>query len=99
MVVGVLWWTAWRVVPRWFRYKFIGRKEKLQDGTVVTLVRGPLAIVGITANAERFVVLTEEKGVKGQGRRVMTLRIRPLKLLYLHHRYSSGAVRDPRRRD
>ncbi|EPS98296.1 hypothetical protein FOMPIDRAFT_1017844 [Fomitopsis schrenkii] len=37
MVVGVLWWTAWRVVPRWFGYKYIGKKEKLQDGTVVTL--------------------------------------------------------------
>ncbi|KAH9836157.1 high affinity methionine permease [Rhodofomes roseus] len=37
MVVGVLWWAAWRVVPRWFGYKFIGRKEKLDDGTVVTL--------------------------------------------------------------
>ncbi|KAH9932866.1 amino acid transporter [Fomitopsis serialis] len=36
MVVGVLWWTAWRVVPRWFGYKFIGRKESLKDGTVVT---------------------------------------------------------------
>lgn len=44
MVVGVLWWTAWRVVPSWFGYKFIGRKEKLEDGTVVTLVRRHLAL-------------------------------------------------------
>ncbi|KZT69137.1 amino acid transporter [Daedalea quercina L-15889] len=50
MVVGVLWWAAWRVVPRWFGYKFIGRKEKLRDGTVVTLVSSlsPVPIAMLT---------------------------------------------------
>ena len=43
MVVGVLYWALWRVVPRWFGYDFIPRKEKLSDGTVVTVVRLSLA--------------------------------------------------------
>lgn len=38
MIVGVIWWTLWQVVPTWFGYQFLGRKEKLEDGTVVTLV-------------------------------------------------------------
>ncbi|KAH9848766.1 amino acid transporter [Lenzites betulinus] len=37
MAVGVLYWAAWRVVPRWFGYEYVSRKEKLADGTVVTL--------------------------------------------------------------
>ena len=39
MVTGVLYWAAWRVVPRWFGYEYVSRKETLSDGTVVTLVR------------------------------------------------------------
>lgn len=76
MVVGVLWWTAWRVVPRWFGYKYIGKKEKLQDGTVVTLVsRFAIAVLGSTMT-ERLLVLTQEVGVKGSGwSHVMNLRI------------------------
>ncbi|KAI0365762.1 amino acid transporter [Pilatotrama ljubarskyi] len=37
MAVGVLYWAAWRVVPRWFGYEYVSRKETLSDGTVVTL--------------------------------------------------------------
>ncbi|KAL6306436.1 amino acid transporter [Sparassis latifolia] len=37
MFVGVLYWAAWRVVPRWFGYEFVPRKDTLTDGTVVTL--------------------------------------------------------------
>ncbi len=39
MAVGVLYWALWRVVPRWFGYDFVPSKEKLDDGTVVTVVR------------------------------------------------------------
>ena len=39
MAFGVLYWAAWRIVPRWFGYELIPRKERLDDGTVVTLVR------------------------------------------------------------
>lgn len=39
MVFGVLYWAAWRVLlPRVFGYELVPRKEKLDDGTVVTLV-------------------------------------------------------------
>ncbi|CDO71025.1 hypothetical protein BN946_scf184844.g29 [Trametes cinnabarina] len=37
MVTGVLYWAAWRIVPRWFGYEYVPRKETLSDGTVVTL--------------------------------------------------------------
>ncbi|KAI0365763.1 amino acid transporter [Pilatotrama ljubarskyi] len=37
MVTGVLYWAGWQVVPRWFGYKYVSRKETLSDGTVVTL--------------------------------------------------------------
>ncbi|EPS98295.1 hypothetical protein FOMPIDRAFT_1051688 [Fomitopsis schrenkii] len=37
MVLGVLWWALWRLVPRWFGYKVVSRKEALTDGTVVSL--------------------------------------------------------------
>ncbi|EMD32253.1 hypothetical protein CERSUDRAFT_88248 [Gelatoporia subvermispora B] len=37
MVAGVVYWAAWRVVPRWFGYEFVPRKESLSDGTVVIL--------------------------------------------------------------
>ncbi|OSD05039.1 amino acid transporter [Trametes coccinea BRFM310] len=37
MVAGVLYWAAWRIVPRWFGYEYVPRKETLSDGTVVTL--------------------------------------------------------------
>lgn len=44
MATGVLYWAAWRIVPKWFGYEFVPRKEKLEDGTVVTLVRPPLVL-------------------------------------------------------
>ncbi|KAI0667184.1 high affinity methionine permease [Trametes maxima] len=37
MATGVLYWGAWRIVPRWFGYEYVPRKETLADGTVVTL--------------------------------------------------------------
>ncbi|KAI0353859.1 amino acid transporter [Trametes cingulata] len=37
LVAGVLYWAAWRIVPRWFGYEYVSRKETLSDGTVVTL--------------------------------------------------------------
>nr|VWP01447.1 Transcriptional regulatory protein SEF1 [Ganoderma boninense] len=37
MAAGVLYWACWRIVPRWFGYDFVPRKEKLRDGTVVTV--------------------------------------------------------------
>ncbi len=39
MAVGVLYWAAWRILPGWFGYEYVPRKEKLEDGTTVTLVR------------------------------------------------------------
>ena len=39
MFLGIAWWAGWRIVPRWFGYKFVARKEALEDGTVVSLVR------------------------------------------------------------
>ena len=39
MAFGVLYWACWRIVPKWFGYEFVPRKEKLSDGTVVTVVR------------------------------------------------------------
>ncbi|KAG2142213.1 amino acid transporter [Suillus cothurnatus] len=38
MVVGVLYWAAWRIIlPKIFGYEFVPRKETLDDGTVVTV--------------------------------------------------------------
>ncbi|KAH9923426.1 high affinity methionine permease [Epithele typhae] len=34
---GVVYWAAWRVLPGYLGYELIPRKEKLDDGTVVTL--------------------------------------------------------------
>lgn len=39
MAAGVLYWAAWRLLPPALGYEFVPRKEKLDDGTVVTLVR------------------------------------------------------------
>jgi len=40
MLVGVGYWAWWRILlPKVFRYELVPRKEKLEDGTVVTLVR------------------------------------------------------------
>ena len=39
LAVGVLYWALWRIVPGWFGYDFIPSKERLSDGTVVTVVR------------------------------------------------------------
>jgi hypothetical protein len=40
MLLGVLYWFVWRVgLPKVFGYELVPRKEKLEDGTVVTLVR------------------------------------------------------------
>ncbi|KAG1860073.1 amino acid transporter [Suillus subluteus] len=39
MVAGVLYWAAWRIVlPKVFGYELVPRKERLDDGTVVTVV-------------------------------------------------------------
>jgi hypothetical protein len=39
MLVGIVYWAAWRIVlPRIFGYELTPRKERLQDGTAVTLV-------------------------------------------------------------
>ncbi|CCM05855.1 uncharacterized protein FIBRA_08091 [Fibroporia radiculosa] len=37
MLAGVVYWAAWRILPRLFGYEYIGRKETLADGTVVAL--------------------------------------------------------------
>ncbi|KIM84444.1 hypothetical protein PILCRDRAFT_818003 [Piloderma croceum F 1598] len=38
MFVGIVYWAAWRIVlPRIFGYELTPRKERLEDGTVVTL--------------------------------------------------------------
>lgn len=42
MAVGVLYWAVWRIaLPRVFGYELVPRKEKLEDGIVVTLVSFP----------------------------------------------------------
>ncbi|KAG1796914.1 uncharacterized protein BJ212DRAFT_408460 [Suillus subaureus] len=39
MFAGVLYWAAWRIVlPKVFGYELVPRKERLDDGTVVTVV-------------------------------------------------------------
>ena len=43
LTCGVLYWAAWQIVlPKVFGYELIPRKEKLNDGTVVTVVSTPL---------------------------------------------------------
>ncbi|KAI0660290.1 amino acid transporter [Cubamyces menziesii] len=32
---GILYWAIWHVVPQWFGYEYVLRKETLSDGTVV----------------------------------------------------------------
>ena len=45
LTCGVLYWAAWQIVlPKVFGYELIPRKEKLNDGTVVTVVSTPLPI-------------------------------------------------------
>ncbi len=40
MAFGVLYWGVWRIVlPKVFGYALVPRKETLDDGTVITLVR------------------------------------------------------------
>ena len=40
MSVGVGYWAVWRILlPKVFGYELVPRKETLDDGTVVTLVR------------------------------------------------------------
>lgn len=40
MFFGVAYWAMWRILlPKFFRYELVSRKETLKDGTVVTLVR------------------------------------------------------------
>ncbi len=40
MFFGVFYWAMWRVIlPKIFKYELVPRKETLDDGTVVTLVR------------------------------------------------------------
>ena len=42
MLVGVAYWAGWRILlPKVFGYELVPRKEKLEDGTVVTLVCAP----------------------------------------------------------
>ena len=38
LVGGVLYWAIWHIVPRWFGYEYVLRKETLSDGTVVMVV-------------------------------------------------------------
>ena len=46
MAVGVIYWAAWRILPGYFGYELIPRKETLEDGTVVTLVCGlPICLI------------------------------------------------------
>jgi len=37
MLAGVLYWAAWRLLPRVFGYEFVSRKETLADGTTVAI--------------------------------------------------------------
>ncbi|KAH9937972.1 amino acid transporter [Amylocystis lapponica] len=37
LATGVLYWAAWRKLPKLFGYEWVPRKETLDDGTVVTL--------------------------------------------------------------
>ncbi|OSD05040.1 amino acid transporter [Trametes coccinea BRFM310] len=37
LAFGALYWAAWRLVPRWFGYEMVERKEALSDGTFVTV--------------------------------------------------------------
>lgn len=40
MLSGVVYWAGWRVVlPALFGYELVAHKEKLKDGTVLTVVR------------------------------------------------------------
>ena len=68
MAVGVLYWALWRIVPRWFGYDFVPRKEKLSDGTVVTVVRLAFPIYpGIASELTiGFAVLDEKARLDGR---------------------------------
>jgi hypothetical protein len=64
MFAGVLYWAVWRVVlPRVFHYELVPRKEKLEDGTVVTLV-SPLVLFDAT-QLTLSIVFAEKNGVTG----------------------------------
>ena len=79
LVTGVIYWAAWRVVPRWFGYEFVPRKETLEDGTVVTLVRAFLSLgCGTGADARWFVL------VLAQENRVMRGEVVALRRTYTH---------------
>lgn len=62
MVVGVLYWAAWRIVPRWFGVEYVPRKEVLADGTVVTLVRPVSWCLGLDARDADVLVLRSSRG-------------------------------------
>ena len=63
MAFGVLYWACWRIVPKWFGYEFVPRKEKLSDGTVVTVVRliPPCAGSGIGLTFLLFIQFSTKK--------------------------------------
>ena len=64
----------WRVAPKWFGYKFVPRKEKLSDGTVVAVVRVSARVVVTWESVE----LTPVVIVLGQKDRLTRMITGPL---------------------
>jgi len=51
----VLYWAVWKLVlPYVFRFRLVPRKEVLEDGTVVTLVRQSVTMKSMIANCVKF---------------------------------------------
>ena len=53
MAAGVIYWAAWRILPGYLGYELVPRKETLEDGTVVTLVRFPLCPLHVQSSNGR----------------------------------------------
>ena len=52
MLTGVVYWAVWRILlPKFFGYTLVPRKQVLEDGTVVNVVCTPLfGLIFMTLN-------------------------------------------------
>ncbi|KAH9012555.1 amino acid transporter [Lactarius hengduanensis] len=58
-IVGVLYWAVWKIVlPYLFRFRLVPRKEVLKDGTVVTLRKGTMKVMGRRKSQDPIKVVT-----------------------------------------
>lgn len=61
MATGVIYWAAWRILlPKVFGYELVPRKERLEDGTVITLVSRPRFLLSAQLTVDLLEVLPPE---------------------------------------